>query len=291
MRALAVLKELLIELFKIFLRPFFVRENFDNLLPFHHLFHKALFLGKGRLLGYHIFRAAAADLFHNERHRKRRYHHHQKQPKTVSQHQKYRRHQRERATEHRRQTLSDKLTGGVRIVGVRTHNIAVRVRIKVFDRQFLHFRKHIGTQMVQHTLCDRRHRSCIDKRCQNYHAVHRDHHNNQAHQLVFNRRRHAAKFHRRRNNFVHDRSHEHRRNQTADRAQCNTQNRKEHTPLIIAEHRFQQAFECALFNHTLGYGHTPTAHRAFGHNGFSCRRLCHYKSPPSPFSLPLVCAS
>ena len=91
MRSLTVLKQAFVIRVKFLFRLFFVREHFHDFLPFHHFFDEPLFLGKRGLLRHHIFRAVSADFFDDEGHGERADAHHEREPKAVSEHERYRR--------------------------------------------------------------------------------------------------------------------------------------------------------------------------------------------------------
>ena len=74
--------------------------------------------------------------------------------------------------------MPDKLTRCVRIVGVRTHDIPMRVRIEVLNGELLHLRKHIRTKMVQHALRNRCHNPRMQEGRHDYEGVYGHHHDN-----------------------------------------------------------------------------------------------------------------
>ena len=314
MRPCAIRKQLIVEHVKVFLRLFLVREYLDNLLPLHHFFHKAFYVGKRALLRHHVFCAIAANLLYNEGHRNRTKPYNKEEPYAIYKHQYNGRDERERATQKSGQALSDELTGCIRVVGVRAHDIPVRMRIEVLDRQFLHLCEHIRTQMVEGALRNRCHNPRIQERGQDDQGVDGNHHNDKPDKLALQRFRKPYLQPRRRvdsksrQQYVANQSfHVHGRNQTAYRAKCKEDKRNDSTGLVILKYRLNQTAKRTFFDSALGYGHTPTAHRALGHHGrfaHSPSRHCggyrgfyvllrHYASPPScDFeAFLLVCAS
>ena len=185
--------------------------------------------------------------------------------------------------------MPDKLAGGVRIVGVGTHDLAVGVRIEIFNGERLHFRKHFLTQLIEHTLRYRRHDSMPEESRDDHDPVRASHADHHAHE--FPRDFAQPELNPRRDNLVDKRLHEHRRHQTAERVENNTNKHDNHAPLIMLKQHFKQPPERAFFNRALRHGHTPSAH-GFHSAGLLFDRffLCHYASPPCA-SLPFVCIS
>ena len=51
----------------------------------------------------------------------------------------------------------------VDVIGVMAHNVAVVMRVEVFDRKRLHPAEHLHTQLHQRALCDNRHHPAVRK--------------------------------------------------------------------------------------------------------------------------------
>ena len=296
MRAFAVLKQLLVQGVKVLLCLFFVRKDFDNLLPFHHLFHEAFFHSQRSLLRHHILCAAAANFFNDHTHRKGTNEHNQRQPKAVPKHHRNRENQSQGVAEQVRHTLPNDLSYGIRIVGVVTHDIAMRVRIKVFDGKPLHFCEHLFTDMVQHPLRHHRHNAGVDKRCQHHHRIDNNHHDNQANQLSCHFRVHTARLQSRTDNVIHNLLHVNGRYQPACRAKHKASKHRNHAGFVIFEQHLHQPSKRTFLNRTFRGRHPPTAHRSLRHRRVFLSYRCHYALPPSAVSElspaePFVCAS
>ena len=79
-------------------------------------------------------------------------HNHQGQPDAVVHHDAEDAEQGHRRNGHLREALADHLAQGVDIVGVKAHDVAVAVGVKVADGQILHVVKHLLTHLCQGAL-------------------------------------------------------------------------------------------------------------------------------------------
>ncbi len=130
----------------------FVTEDLDNLLTVNHFLNVAVQIGKGFLLCHKVAAAFLHNNFGKLHNEEKHYQHHYCQPDTDVQH----------AEEHRGygkggrnklcHGLGNHLTKGIRIVGVKTHDVTVGVGVKITDGQFLHFFKHLITDGFQSAL-------------------------------------------------------------------------------------------------------------------------------------------
>ena len=140
--------ELFVQLVEALFRLVLVVEHFYDFLAVNHFLDVAFFVRYCGLLSHHIFPAGAAHSHNDEQHYHNNSYYEQSKIYAVVRHKDKYRKQRERRLEQGRKTLSDKLTDGVGIVRIRTHNGAVLMRIEVFYRQRFHIFKHIFTETV-----------------------------------------------------------------------------------------------------------------------------------------------
>ena len=218
MRLFAVLEKLFVQLVEVAFRRLLVRKYLDDLLPLHHFFHEALFHGQRTLLRDHEFGACAADFFDDGHHDCRTGKDDQRQPDTVKEHHRDGRNQRHHARYHRGDTLSHQLAERVGIVGIGTHDIAVRVRVEIFDGQAFHLIEHIRTETVKHALGHARHDLRIGHGSDQPHQIKHAHGINQGNQLAFYRSEFVGALHAGDNDAVHQLFGEHRRNNARHRA-------------------------------------------------------------------------
>ena len=159
----AVMKQLFIELDKVPLALFLMAEHLYNLLTAHNFLDKALLCRQRTLLCHHIFGAGTAELFGNCQHDTDKYQNENGHPHTeVQHHAKHGENRQHRLREHR-QALADQHTNRIGIIGVGTHDITVRMRVKIRNWQCFHAMKHVIAKMLERALCDRRHDAVICK--------------------------------------------------------------------------------------------------------------------------------
>ena len=127
-------KDLSVYLIKIRLDVLLMAKYLDHFLPGHHLFHKRLGLSQSDLLTQKIFGGMTGDITGRKQHTNYAGHYNQAQNNAVIHHDAEYCQQRHAGDQHLRQTLADHLTQGIHIVGVITHNVAVSVSIKIFNR-------------------------------------------------------------------------------------------------------------------------------------------------------------
>ena len=167
--------EFVVDLVELLFGALFMAEHFDDLLSAHHLFDVPFRLADDRLLTDEVLCTAATHIFGDRCHDRDTDKHDKHQPQAVQKHDDKQHQGRYDGIIHLRDTHGNELTQSVRIVGVRTHDVAVRVRIKIADRQGLHSVEHIGTHVLQKSLRNDGHRLVVkDRRTQGDH-VHQSH--------------------------------------------------------------------------------------------------------------------
>ena len=156
-RGCRVLAELFVLLVEDVLRAVFVSKYLNDFLSVDHLFDVAVHVTEGRLLLHEEGGALSADLTHKEDHGERTEKHYDGQVPGGVDHGGERRDDRDARRDHLREALGDHLTECVYVVGVMAHDITVRVRVEVRDRQRLHVLEHITTDISQHVVGDDEH--------------------------------------------------------------------------------------------------------------------------------------
>ena len=123
-------------------------EDLDDLLPLDHLLDETFLLREGSLLCHHVAGACTAEFLRDGQHESGEEAHNESHPDAVIDHHEEHDGDRERRLEDHRKRLANQLADRVRIVCVGTHDIAVGVGIKIFDRQGLHLIEHVHTQVL-----------------------------------------------------------------------------------------------------------------------------------------------
>ena len=154
MRLFAVMKELSVELIEISFCGFLVRKYFYDLLPFHDFFDKALLRRERALLCDHVFGAVSAHSLDDGEHDDGTKPYDQSEPKAVPKHGTNTDSHSQTGGKERRKALSDELAHGVGVVSIGTHNIAVSMRIEIFNGKGFHSVEHILAEMAQNSLRD-----------------------------------------------------------------------------------------------------------------------------------------
>ena len=62
--------------------------------------------------------------------------------------------------------LADHLAQGIGVIGIKAHDRAVCILVKIPDRKGLHMLKHIVANPLKHALTNINHQPCIGKRSQ-----------------------------------------------------------------------------------------------------------------------------
>ena len=144
-------------------RLLLMAEHLDDLFSRHGLLNKAVQLTQIPLLRYKIPAGQRSDFARSQQHDA----HHDKrncgQRKAEQDHHGQDRYNRDQTVEELRDTLADHLPQRINIIRVNTHDIAVRVGVKIFDRQALHMLKELYAETLHRSLGDESHRArmCI----------------------------------------------------------------------------------------------------------------------------------
>jgi len=159
----AVFVEGVVEFVKFLDGALLVAENLDDLLAGHRFLNEALGLGDGLLLAQEELGAAAADALGDRNHQNDAEDQHERQPEAEVEHDgKYCQHDRTRL-EKGGNGLGDKLAQRVDIVGVKAHDIAVLMRVKVANGKILHAAEHLLTELIKKALCHIGHELLVDE--------------------------------------------------------------------------------------------------------------------------------
>ena len=156
-------KEIFVDAVKVGLAGFLVAEHLDDLLSVHDLLDIALLRAERLLLAHEVARRPAADFFGDDQHHAHARDDDQRQPYAVVEHDEQHRADDDGRDEKLRQALGNELPERVDVVGVVAHNVAVVVRVEVFDRQRLHPAEHLHAQLHQRTLRDDGHHPAVSE--------------------------------------------------------------------------------------------------------------------------------
>ena len=157
------MEQFFINAVEVLFRLLFMTEYFYDFLAVHELFDKTFRLSHLFLLADKISGGTAADFFRHKRHECDSDNHYQKQPDTVIKHDTHYCSYRNQRDQKLRYTLRNQLSQGINIVGIIAHDIAMVMRVKIFNRQILHAVEHLLTQFHQRSLRNHRHSSGISK--------------------------------------------------------------------------------------------------------------------------------
>ena len=138
-------------------------EDLDDLRAFHHLLNEALFLSERPLLSHHEAGGIAGEFLRDPRHHEQNHKNGERKPDAVIKHHDEDRRDREHRLDHHRDRLADHLPDRIGVVGIRAHDVAVSMRVKITDRKALHPVEHISPEIVQRSLRHRRHQSGVDQ--------------------------------------------------------------------------------------------------------------------------------
>ena len=158
------LVELLVELIKFFFGFIFMIEDLDYLFTGHRLFDKTVELSELFLLQHEVFAGHLCGLSRAEEHQRYHAERQKGQRHAEHEHRDQDRDNRDRAVEHHRQRLADHLPQRIDIVCVDRHDVAVRVGIKIPDRQRFHVFEYLYTKLFHRSLCDIGHQYGLQKR-------------------------------------------------------------------------------------------------------------------------------
>ncbi len=162
-----VLAQVLIDPVKALLGLFLMAEDLDDLLAVHHLFNVAVDSADGPLLGAKIAGAVAGDMPHCQKNQRQQDNDQQGHPKADGEHGDKGDHNRGDGADELRNALREHLAQRVGVIGVVTHQIAVRVGVKIANGERLHVAEHLLPDPAQNTLRDGDHQARIDECGQN----------------------------------------------------------------------------------------------------------------------------
>ena len=137
-------------------------EHLDDFLPGHHFLNEAVDAAQIRLLRDKVLARQFREFGgrqHLERQQDERENRHN--PRIV-QHGEEHHDDGNRAVDDFGDALADELAQGVHVVGVDGHDVAVRVRVKVADRQGLHVREQVRADFEHRALADADHQALAD---------------------------------------------------------------------------------------------------------------------------------
>ena len=167
--------QVVVDLVEVAFGLLFVAEDLDDLLASHHLLDVTLRFADDLLLLDKVAGAAASDEFGDHRHDGDAGQDDEHQPQAIREHDNEQCDCRNAGIEHLRDAHGDELAQRVGIVGVYGHDVAVGMRIKIADRQRLHFGEHVVTDMAQKSLRDDRHRLVVEDGCAQSDNIHQPH--------------------------------------------------------------------------------------------------------------------
>ena len=144
----------------------FMAENLNDLLPVDHLFNISGDISEACLLMDKVTGTAAADHLGAINHQSRKSQHNQSKRNAACQHGRQNDNNRNHCQNQLRQCLTDKLPERVRIVCIIAHDVAVRMGIKITDRQLLHMCKHFIPDAFQGSLRHLDHQLVIQQRAE-----------------------------------------------------------------------------------------------------------------------------
>ena len=136
-------------------------EYFYNLLSFHHLFDIAVDFSEILLLLQEVFSTLCSETAAYGKHDKYHYKCEYSQRDIQNDHTDKYAYNGDDAGKHLWHTLTDHLAEGIDVVCVDGHNIAVRVRVKVFNRKCFHTGKHIVSKIAKGSLTYINHNAVI----------------------------------------------------------------------------------------------------------------------------------
>ena len=161
--AVAVFKEGVVDLVELLNGALLVAEDLDDLLAGHRLLNIALGFGDGLLLAQEEFGAAAADALGDDDHQNHAEHRNERQPDAEIEHNaEHGQHDRARLDEGG-DGFGHELAQRVDIVGVKAHDIAVLMRVKVANGKILHAAEHLLTELIKKALCHIGHELLVDE--------------------------------------------------------------------------------------------------------------------------------
>ena len=117
-------------------------EYFHDFLPVHHLFDKSIHISQIDLLLEEILSAPSGSRLRTEQHHADHQKRHDRQRNVQNEHTDKHAHYRKTTVDDLGNTLADHLAQRIDIIRIDRHDVAVRMVVKIFDRQFFHMFKH-----------------------------------------------------------------------------------------------------------------------------------------------------
>ena len=124
-------------------------EDFDNLLPVQYLFDKSIHSPQIDLLTDIIPSGQLREIGRHKEHDGGRENGDHRQRRVQDDHRDQRRRHGDNRVDNLRDALAQELTQRVNIVRIHGHNVAVCVRVEVFDRQGFHSPEEVVSQVKQ----------------------------------------------------------------------------------------------------------------------------------------------
>ena len=122
-------------------------EHLDNLLAIHHFLDIAVDTAQVLLLLSEVKSGFCSDLGGNEQHHANHQKSEECQRNVQKKHTCKRGNHADKRVDHLRNALADQLAKRIDIIRINRHDIAVRMRIKVFDRKRFHVMEQLDTQV------------------------------------------------------------------------------------------------------------------------------------------------
>ena len=116
-------------------------KDLNHLLSIHHFLNKAFGTGQLFLLSYKVMAGLSSDYLYNPKHKEGSKNNHQAQPKGVIQHNGNYRNHCNQGRNSLRNTDRDKLSHGINVIGIMTHDIPGFVLVEKGNGQILHMIK------------------------------------------------------------------------------------------------------------------------------------------------------
>ena len=155
------LKRTLVEFFIEFIESLngllFVAEHFDNFLSSHSLLDKAVQFTDILLLRDEILARSLCNLHRHKQHQCDHRKGQDSQRDVEHKHHGQDADDRDRAVEELRDTLADHLSERINIVGIHRHDVAVGMRVKIFNRERFHMIEKIFSEPLKCALIDMDH--------------------------------------------------------------------------------------------------------------------------------------
>ena len=147
-------------------------EHLHHLLTLHHLLDVAVHRAKAALLRHKVRAGKRRQLFGGKQHDAHHHHGQARQRQVEHEHRTEHAHHRHHGGNQLRHALADHLAQRIDIVGVNAHDVAVRVRIEIAQRQALHMPEQVIADVAHGPLRNIDHHAVLQKRAQ--HAAHKD---------------------------------------------------------------------------------------------------------------------